>query len=347
MSGAVHLRLVLTAALVALSVAVARPSEDRGPTLRATAAGDLQIASSAADQAILDVSGLSPGDAASGALTIANKAPGSQKLRLKTVGVVDTPGPGGGVLSSHLRLLVERTTGSTAHVVYDGPVDQLTDVDLGALPASSSHVYTFTATVPEGGPALDDPYAGASVEVGWRWEAKSDGEDEQTLVPEPSPEPAAPAKPGGAARGATAPAAAGTTGAQRAAGPDEEGPAPAAGGSVRLWLGGPRVQRAVVRRGRRGVTLEALARCRPACSVVAKAKVRIGRRWVTLPSRRVGAAHSRGPASKLSFRLSARELRRLRAAMPRGRRVSVRLVVRATAPAAAPSEHTLALSLRR
>ena len=351
MAAASHIRAVLAVALMGLAVLAVQPAaREEAPALVATAAGDLRLASSAADQAILDADGLRPGDSTSGSLTISNRSTAEQRLRLKTVGVTDTPGPGGGVLSGHLRLVVERTTGTKTHEVFSGTVVDLSEIDLGALPSSQSQVYSFTATVPEYGPAVDDAYAGATVEVGWRWEAT----EEESVAKEPQPdlEPEL----GGDAPAAVPPArGTGTTATPRAEEPparegraigDEEGPAPAAGGSVRLWSAAPPVQR--LRTGRKGrPSLAVLVRCRPACSVSASTKVKVGRRWIVLRARRLGTATRQSDAVRLTFRLSGAEARRIRRALAKHRRLPVRIVLRAAAPGHARAQRTLALRLQK
>jgi hypothetical protein len=115
---------------------------------------------------------------------------------------------------------------------------------------------------------------------------------------------------------------------------------------VRLWAAATPVQRLRGARGGR-TSLVVLVRCRPTCSVAAGAKVKIGRRWVTLRGRRLGAVARQSDAVRLSFRLSAPEARRLRLALRSGRRVPVRIGLRATAAGHARGERTLAVSLRR
>ena len=342
MGGTFHLRLVMAAALFAAALVVAWPqAEPPAPAIVATASGDLQIASSQDGQAILDVSNMRPGETAVGTLTLSNKSPGSQKLRLSTTSIDDAPGPKGGVLSQRLALDVDRLTGSTVHEVYGGTLAGMSEVDLGNLPPVGAQDYRFTVTLPEGGPALDDAYNGASVEVGWRWTATS---DEKAKDPQPAPpvattpvekprEPRAtpPAEP---ARGSDSPRAE----------PDRtewEGPAIPAGRPVRMWVGGRRSQRLGRKR-----TLAMLARCRPACSIEANVRVRVGRRWVALPARRVGGARAQGAPAKLAVRLTAADLRRVRKAFGR-RGMTVRLTLRATAPAHEAGQITRVLQIRR
>ena len=355
MHAVAHLRVVMAVALLALAAVVARPVErPQAPALVATAAGDVAVSSSAADQAILDAHDLRPGDSATGSLTLSNTTKVGHSLRLQTLGITDRPGPGGGELSGHVHLLVQRTAGAKVHEVYSGAADGLTDIDLGALRAAEVQVYTFTATVPEGGPALDDPFAGASVELAWRWEARA----EKEVTPEPEPEPETPPveapktgpSTGGATdgtRGSAVGAQAGGGIEQRTSPADDEGVAPTSARPVRLWVGGARSQRIRTTRGTAGGAFELLARCRPDCSVVAGAKVRVGRRWITLKSRRIGGARSQGAASRLVFRLTPAELRRLRPALARGRRAQVRLTVTASAAAHGSSSGRISMRLRK
>lgn len=341
MAGTAHLRLILAAALVVLAVLAARPVEPpAAPTLKATAAGDVRVTSTAADQAILDAHGLKPGDTATGSLAFANRTAAGHRMRLRTVQVVDTPGPAGGLLSGHLQLRITRASGSSVHEVFSGAIAELGDLDLGPLPAGREHVYTFAATVPEHGPAVDDAFAGGSVEVAWQWEAKADAEPEPPVAKEPPDTSPAPAQP--QAEPASPRADDGRTRSGQSLA-DEEGPAPATSGPVRLWAAAAPNQRL---RGKRP-GLRVLVRCRPGCAVTASAKVRVGRRWITLRGRALGTVAHRGTASALTFRLSPAEARRLRRAIRRGRSAPVRLTVHAASPGHVRAGRTLALRLRR
>lgn len=345
MAGTAPLRLILAAALVALAVLAARPAEPpAAPALRATAAGDVRVTSSAAQQAILDAHGLKPGDTATGSLTLANRTAAGHRMRLRTVQVVDTPGPGAGLLSGHLALRITRASGSSTHEVFSGSIAELGDLDLGPLPAGREHVYTFAATLPEHGPAVDDAFAGGSVEVAWQWEAKADAEPEPDppVAKEPPDTPSAPAP----APPQDAPASPRAEDGRTRSGQslaDEEGPAPVTSGPVRLWAAVAPNQRL---RGKRP-GLRVLVRCRPGCSLTASAKVRIGRRWITLRGRALGAVAHRGTASALTFRLSPAEVTKLRKGIRRGRSAPVRLTVHAAAPGHVRAGRTLALRLRR
>ena len=90
--------LVLVATALAAAVSLSMGGERRGPILRATAGGALQLESSRDGAAVLSASRLRPGDSAEGTLTLRNLAPGPQRLTLTTSDLRDAPGRGGGEL---------------------------------------------------------------------------------------------------------------------------------------------------------------------------------------------------------------------------------------------------------
>lgn len=311
-------------AVAALSVG----REPDGPLLRATAGGALQLESSRDGQAVLTASSLRPGDVAEGTLTLANRAPGPQGLTLAMSGLADTPGAGGGVLSRWLDLRVERGS----DVVYAGKLADLPELDLGDLAAGSVTPFRFAVALPEQGPAVDDAYAGASVEVAWSWrgeaEAEAGGGDAGAMADdEPGAKGgsgAAPREPGVFAPG---PGPGVEPSGERTVPPVDEQEGPAARGArpVRLWLGGRSRQRAGSR-----LTMSAL--CRPACSVRAAARVRVGGRWRSLGRRSLGTVAAGSRPQSLAFRLSPRARRAVRTLARRRGALTVRLSVTAAAP---------------
>lgn len=333
--------MVLLATAMAAVIALSLGGERPGPILRATASGALQIQSSHDGLAVLTASKLRPGDSAEGTLTLKNLAAGFQQLTLETTDLQDTPGGGGGLLSQWVDLRVERA----GDPVYEGKLADLTTLDLGNLGAGTTTPFRFVVTLPEHGPAVDDAYAGGSVEVGWRWVGLVDvGPDPDGGEDPPHPEPPRPVLP-------ELPEQARPERPRPAVGPsggptvppvalDElEGPVPARGPRVRLWLGGRRTQRA-------GGTLGLSVVCRPECSLRAAVKVKIGRRWRALGRRPLGRVASTTQPSSMRFRLSALQQRSLRATMRRHGVLRVRIAVTATAPGHAAVTKVRTLRLR-
>ena len=118
--------LVAFATVLAAAMALSVGTQQRGPILRATAGGAMQLESSKDGAALLTASRLRPGDSAEGTLTLRNLAGGPQRLTLTTSDLRDVPGPGGGTLSTWAELSVERG----ADVVFTGKLALI------ALPAA-------------------------------------------------------------------------------------------------------------------------------------------------------------------------------------------------------------------
>jgi hypothetical protein len=320
--------LMLVATALAAVASLSLGGSPQAPILRATAGGALELESTRDGQAVLVATGLAPGDSAEGTLSLTNRAPGPQRLTLSMSGLQDTPGPGGGALSGWLDLRVERA----GDVVYAGKLADLPALDLGSLDPAASAPFRLVVTLPEQGPAVDDAYAGASVEVGWTWKGDADvsggGPDDDDSTPvdpvqpprgdddddRPVAEPPVDVAPSG-----------------RPAPPDidsVEGP-PGGGGArvpaVRLWLGGRASQRL-------GRSLALSAVCRPGCTLRAAARVLVGRRWRALGRRSLGSLAATSAPGTLRFSLSALQQRSLRATLRRHGALKVRITVTAVAP---------------
>jgi len=345
MGATVSLRIMLLAVTVLVAVVALRAGAGPvQPRLTATAAGAVVLESSHEGQALLRVADLRPGRTTEGTLTLTNRSAAAQRLALASSDVVDRSG-GDRALSSQLDL---RIADGEADEVYAGKLGSLpAELDLGALRAGASRTFVLTAGLPEQGPAVDDAFAGSSVDWTWTWTGREDTE------PEPEPEPEAEAEP--EAPAIVEPPAAREPVVSRADGSavtDAEGPAPHGTRAVRLWLGGTAVQRLrratpgprAGRRGRPGFVLQ--ARCRPGCRLAATARVRVGRRVRRLGRRALGTVRAERGTSRVAFTLTARERRWLTRSLRRGR-VAVTVTVRATAPGHGEARAVRTVRLRR
>ena len=344
MSSSILFRFVLAAATLAagLVLLVAAGHRPAGPALVATASGDLSLGNSRDGEAVLAARDLAPGASTSGTLTLSNRSANERELSLGA-DVADKPGRRGGALSAALGLRVERLDADAPVLVYEGRLDELPDVALDRLAPKRGQRYRLTVTLPESGPGIDDAFAGSALEVGLRWHAKSLGGDDEvdeptTTAPRPPvaplPRPAPRPRP---ADGPVAPLA-----QEPRATPFDEllGPGAGGAGSVRVWLGGRRS----VRLRRKAFTT--VVACRPACSVRATVRVRIGRRWRTLRTRRIGRAGATR-ARRLSVRLRPREWRMLRGALRHRGPLRVKVTLSAAASGHAVTHKTRSLRLRR
>lgn len=140
------------------------------PRAAATAAaGSLSHANSRNGHAIFTASNFGPGHLATGSVTITNTGALPGFFLLTQYGVTDTPGPGGGALSSRMNLLIkEKKTGA---VVYAGKLSGLGTRAAGIIFPGAARTYAFTASLPNGGPA-DNALRGSQLGVGYRWLAE-------------------------------------------------------------------------------------------------------------------------------------------------------------------------------
>jgi hypothetical protein len=312
--------MALTLGAAAVLLGLGDGSRREPAKLVATAAGDVRLQSSRDGAAVLTAESLAPGDSVTGSVRLTNASADPLALSFRMTGLTDEPGDGGGVLSEHLTLRVDRMAGGTAQPVWTGTLADLPDLDLGSLAAGAAGEFRLTATLPELGPAVDDRFARASLEVGYRWTGLSDLEPPKQELPKIEPaRPAEPAPPDEIEAGPSpAPWLA-------APGPDSDQGRAAGAAAVRLWLGGSSTQRL-------GSGLSLAAACRPGCTLAARAEVRVGRRWRSVARRALGALGETSQPARLRFALSAPQRRALGAALGGRRSVTVRVRVTAATP---------------
>ncbi|HUC00913.1 MAG TPA: hypothetical protein VMS11_13915 [Solirubrobacterales bacterium] len=155
---------------VALALAFSGLGRADARSIKAHAGGSMRIAGSAADEAIFGAANLAPGASVWGTVEIRNLGHGPAALTLVPVDLRDVPGPGGGRLSSDLELTVRDITHSSTGIIYSGPFAGLRTVRVGALAKGERRRYAFEARLPNSAsPSLDDPFAGASTAVDYRW----------------------------------------------------------------------------------------------------------------------------------------------------------------------------------
>jgi spore coat-associated protein N len=171
---------LLLAGLLACGALAAMVGGDPPPAARGEAAaasasyseGSLSLSNSRDGSAILAASGMAPGNVTSGTVTIANTGTLAGEFALADAGLTETPGSGGGLLSSRLQLLVEDLTAGTP--VYSGPLADLGSRALGRFGPGASRTYRFTVSFPEGGsPAADNALQNAALSVRYDWSAAS------------------------------------------------------------------------------------------------------------------------------------------------------------------------------
>jgi hypothetical protein len=182
MRPAATLIISLVMALGAIGLAVAAPGGNRQAASAdlQNASGALAISNSHADEAVLQVDHLRPGDGAQGAVTIGNAGDVPGDFAVDLSAVQDVAGAGGGLLSQRLQLALIDVT--HAQTVYAGTPAEFEPVDLGRFAAGESRDYLVAATLPDGGVSgIDNAYQGARLSLGLVWSA--------TAVPSATPTP--------------------------------------------------------------------------------------------------------------------------------------------------------------
>ena len=143
-------------------------------------AGTMSHSNSAADDTILEVTGLKPAGSSSGTVDIENTGNAAGVFTLTKANIVnsDTGNP----LSAKLDLVVEDLgppSAPTAPVQkYGGKLGAMGTIGLGTYTSGEAHRYKFTVTFPDGGTPSgpttgDNAYKGDSVEVDYNWESVS------------------------------------------------------------------------------------------------------------------------------------------------------------------------------
>jgi hypothetical protein len=207
--------LVLNALLGLLALGLAfAPAGEGAPKLQlASAAGALSLSNSKEGSAIFRAAAMRPGEEASGSVTITNTGTVTGALKLAPDAPADTPGAGGGKLSSRLELLViDVTTVSAPVTVYAGTLEQMDPTDVGALLPGQHRTYLFVATLRPNG-YTDNAFQGAAMTTGFTWSATGSvaATPTPTTTPSATPTPTATATPAPAATAApTAPPATGS-----------------------------------------------------------------------------------------------------------------------------------------
>ena len=178
----IFLRLEVVAVLI-VAVCLAGLSVSHRPAqanieLAAGPGGSLTLSNDKEGAAILSLGGMRPGDSVTDTVTLGNTGTLDGDLSLATSNVVDTPGAGGGALSSQLDLRIRDVTAPGSPVtVYDNKIGSLAPVALGTLAAGDSRVYEFRVSFPNAGPGAENAYQGSTMSIRFDWSAVNNGPD--------------------------------------------------------------------------------------------------------------------------------------------------------------------------
>jgi hypothetical protein len=152
--------VVLLAGSVTLSLAVFTDSSE---STAAISAGDL-VYDLAPTTAIVDTSGMKPGDTRGGVVTVTNRK-SSGRFTLGFSGI------GSGTLASTLQLTVKKTSGTTSLTLYSGPLASVPTLDLGSIATAGSATLNFTYAWPAD--AKDPALQGQSIPLVLEWSART------------------------------------------------------------------------------------------------------------------------------------------------------------------------------
>lgn len=143
-------------------------------------AGNLSHSNSKAPGAVLNVSGLRPGQSDSGTVDITNTGDVAGVFTVSKSNVADSDAAN--PLSAKLDLVVEDlgspSSPSAAVPKYTGKLGAMGAIALGTFSSGEAHRYQFTVSFPDGGtpsgPATgDNAYKGDDVTVDYTWESVS------------------------------------------------------------------------------------------------------------------------------------------------------------------------------
>jgi hypothetical protein len=183
----------LAMALGAVCLAFAAPGRDRPGTMIEldNVSGAVSIANSRDAQALFSATSMRPGEGVSGTVTIGNSGDIVGVFSVRASGVVDTPGPNGGLLSERVDLRLFDVTGNGPPIpVFTGHPADFSGLALGTFAPGEERDYLFTATLPDRG-VNDNDYQGAGLSLGFEWRAATTGVPTAT----PTPTPTKPTKP--------------------------------------------------------------------------------------------------------------------------------------------------------
>jgi hypothetical protein len=183
----------LAMAVGAVCLAFAAPGRGEPGTMIEldNVSGAVTIANSRDSQALFSATAMRPGQGVSGTVTIGNSGDVAGVFDVRAAGVLDTPGPNGGLLSERvvLRLFDVSDAGHPIPVFTGHPAD-FDGVDLGRFGPGEERDYLFSAVLPEGG-TNDNDYQGAGLSLGFEWRAAT----ATASTPTPTATPTPPTKP--------------------------------------------------------------------------------------------------------------------------------------------------------
>lgn len=181
----------LAMALSAFGLALAAPGTEGelADARVAAAAGAVQIVNSHEGTAVLGAAALQPGEQVSGTVSIGNAGTLPGRLALRTGGLTDTAGPGGGRLSDALRLSIfDVTDAAQPATLYSGRAAGVPELAAGTVAPGGIREYRLEATLLTP-PGDDNRFQGSALSLGLEWGATA---VLPPATPTPTPAPVSP-----------------------------------------------------------------------------------------------------------------------------------------------------------
>jgi hypothetical protein len=160
-------RLLLLAALALVSLALGSAMfsgarfTSRSSNSVSLGAASVQLSSTMPNQAIVELSGMEPGDSSQGTINIENKGDVPGTVTLKATGLT------GITLAAVIELRIDDVTGSTSKK-WSGDLDSFSEVSLGSFAANAVRKYKFTLSWPSSSDSAS--LQGTSTSLGLSWE---------------------------------------------------------------------------------------------------------------------------------------------------------------------------------
>lgn len=165
--------LVVLVLLGTVAYAAVLPTRGDAAKQLAQRRGKIKITNSLGRKPILGKLGMVPGERVTGTVKIGNASRVRARIYLGLSKLVDVQATNGGRLSYRLVLTVKRLSARRRpQLVYTGPLRELPLVRLGTFRPKERRIYRFAVLFPEGGPAMDDRFQGATTSLDFNWYAR-------------------------------------------------------------------------------------------------------------------------------------------------------------------------------
>ena len=166
--------------VVCVGPGLARQDPEGPHAVLTQATGDLHLDNSLGGQAIFQLTGLAPGDSATGTVKLSNSGGAPGDLGLKQLNVLNVPGANGGMLSNAVNLEITDISGGNSVPLFAGKLGLLSSRSIGAIGPGSSRTFRFRASLPDNGippnpTGGDNAFKGSKLTMLYAWTATQSG----------------------------------------------------------------------------------------------------------------------------------------------------------------------------